>query len=106
MAPVRETARESLLASGTGVFSTTPVAASGIGDAIQVSAGGQHTCALRMGNVVSCWGDDSAGQLGDGRSGMGVLSAVPVAVTGASGVASIAAGYSSTCALLPVAATL
>ena len=31
-----------------------------------------------MGNVVSCWGDDSAGQLGDGRSGMGVLSAVPV----------------------------
>ena len=38
-------------------------AACGGGDYIQVSAGGDHSCALRSDGSVVCWGDDEVGQL-------------------------------------------
>ena len=28
-----------------------------------MSAGGAHTCAIRVGGALACWGDDSKGQL-------------------------------------------
>ena len=33
---------------------------------LMVSAGGAHTCAPDIANVVWCWGDNSQGQIGQG----------------------------------------
>ena len=50
-----------------------PAVVSGLGDIVTIAAGDRHTCARTTGtgNVatpgpVFCWGDNSAGQLGDG----------------------------------------
>ena len=57
---------------GTGIRSPnfpyvvpTPTAVRGVAGATAVSVGGGHSCALRSGKV-SCWGDNSLGQLGRG----------------------------------------
>ena len=67
-----------------------------VNDAIDVSAGAHHTCALRKNGSVWCWGDNHNGQLGEGTTGN---LAVPVPVTGFTNAASLAAGQTSTCAL-------
>lgn len=41
-----------------------PQPASGVDDAVQLSAGGSHTCVLTMSNTVRCWGNNAMGQLG------------------------------------------
>jgi len=40
----------------------------GLSDVAAVAAGGDETCALRSDETIACWGNDSYGQLGDGRS--------------------------------------
>lgn len=79
-----------------------PVA--GIDDAIAVSAGLTHTCVLHSDSTVSCWGDNSYGQLGNGETGDGrednsADSVVPVQVKNITDAISIAAGPGYTCAL-------
>jgi alpha-tubulin suppressor-like RCC1 family protein len=66
--------------------------------------GGSQTCIVTSGGGVSCWGDNSAGQLGSGS--MIGLSPTPVAVSGlGSGVQSVAAsGEDHACALLATGA--
>ena len=65
-----------------------------------VAAGGAHACALAAGQTVKCWGLDNAGQLGNGKSGNGLVSKTPVSVVGLKGVSAVTAGDSHTCALL------
>lgn len=61
----------------------------------QVVAGGYHTCARVVGGDVWCWGDNSAGQLGDGTN---TSSNRAVRVAGLGGVTDLSAGFAFTCA--------
>ena len=85
--------------SGYGKDSSVPVEVTGITDATQITAGNEHTCALRQTGTITCWGNNEYGQLGNGQSGYGKDSSVPVEVTGITDATQITAGDGHTCAL-------
>ena len=88
------------LGNGNNISSNTPQTVSGITDAIAIAAGAYHTCAITASggsDNVKCWGNDAAGQLGDGSN---TASNVPVAVFNLPAPATaIAAGSSHTCVI-------
>ena len=103
------------LGDGTTTSSSSPVQASGvtgakalaIGLAYTVASWGNHTCAVLTSGGVDCWGYNGYGELGNGTSGPGHDSSVPVSVSGLSGAVAVTATYSefstgggTTCALL------
>ena len=87
----------------------------GITDAIQITAGSSHTCALRQTGNITCWGLNRAGQLGNGQRDYGRFCAlyqdgtttcrgsIPVEVLGITDATQITAGSGDfgdhTCAL-------
>lgn len=93
------------LGAAGSLESATPIAVTGITDAIAISAapGGTHACALRTGGVVSCWGSNASGQLGDGTTdastepldAMNLPAAIAVAAGGLDD-----SGRGHTCAIL------
>ena len=66
---------------------------------ISITAGGEHSCTLREGGIISCWGNNYSGQLGNGRSGENADSSVPVQVEGIENTTAITAGNLHSCAL-------
>ena len=91
---------------GNGSYDTisSPVdviAAEGSSDSlfgmVQISSGGDHTCALTTSQKVVCWGDRNYGQLGLGVSNAN--SAAPVMLPSLSGIVQISSGGKHTCAL-------
>ena len=81
---------------GDTAHSPTPMRVEGVDDALGVSAGESHACALRRGGRVACWGRNRYGQVGDGTTDD---RARPVAVD-LVGVAQIETGRDHTCARL------
>lgn len=61
-----------------------------------ITAGYAHTCARSTGGAVHCWGDNSAGQLGNGGN---ANSSLPVVAGGGLQFSAVSAGYSHTCGL-------
>lgn len=84
------------LGDGTTTNSSTPVAVSGLTDAVAIAAGNVHTCALKSNGTVACWGSNGGGSLGDGTT---TDRHTPVAVAGLANVVAITAGLGDTCAL-------
>ncbi|MEX2237779.1 MAG: hypothetical protein WEB00_09620, partial [Dehalococcoidia bacterium] len=80
--------------------SATPVAVSGLSGVMAIAAGGFHSLALLSDGSVRAWGFDGSGQLGDG--GTNTNQPTPVAVSGLSGVAAIAAGLYHSLAIIPL----
>lgn len=84
---------------GTGSalpFSAVPVSPIGITDAVAVSVGALHACALNADGTVACWGANGFGQLGNGAT---TGSNVPVSVQPLLDAESISAGDVATCAV-------
>jgi len=75
----------------------TPVAAHGVIDAVAVATGFAHSCALLVDGTVRCWGDNGAGQLGDGTT---TTRRLPAPVNGLTNAIAISGGNAHTCALL------
>ncbi|MBU2644620.1 hypothetical protein KKI24_07930 [bacterium] len=75
---------------------STPTTVSGISNAVQVSSGKAHTCALLSDATMKCWGYNSNGQLGDGGT---TTQDSPVVVSGVSSVTSVSVGGNTSCAV-------
>ncbi len=87
------------IGDGAGGFRrTTASTVAGLSDAVSITTGSAHACAVRSTGVVQCWGSCNSGQLGDGRTD-GSASA-PSDVVGLTGAVAVDAGAAHTCALL------
>ena len=65
---------------GTTTNRLTPTAVTGLdSDVTAITGGTRHTCALLATGAVTCWGDNTDGQLGDGTTANRLT---PTAVTG------------------------
>ncbi len=95
------------LGDGTTTNRSVPVTVTtGAGTALsgitQISLDFQHSCAMLVDTTARCWGNNAAGQLGDGTT---TNRSVPVAVTTSagtalSGITQISAANFHTCAVL------
>lgn len=86
------------LGDGSTVERDVPTPVVGLSSGVLgVSTSGGSTCAILSGGALKCWGNNEAGQLGDGST---QDSAVPVDVVGlSSGVVSVSVGGGSACAV-------
>lgn len=86
------------LGNGTTSPTTSPVQVTSLGTGVvDVAAGENHTCARKGDGTLWCWGDNWAGQVGDGTPPG--LKASPVQVTAlGTGVVEVATGGNHTCA--------
>jgi hypothetical protein len=88
--------------STSSAFTSTPVQVMNVTGATALAAGARFECALLSGGTVSCWGQDTFGQLGGPEDGgaYGSYSSTPMAVENVTTATAIAAGATHACALL------
>jgi alpha-tubulin suppressor-like RCC1 family protein len=90
------------ITGGSEEVQSTPGEVKGIRKATQVSAAGYDTCALLSSGHIDCWGENSAGQLGNGSESTD--QDAPVEVKGVVDGTQISTGVDYSCALLSSAA--
>ena len=95
------------LGNGASNSSNLPVdvlegASAYLSGVIEISCGGEHTCALLSNGQVKCWGSNGYGQLGDGSNSNSPwpINVLDGSGTYLSGVIDISAGYFHTCAVM------
>ncbi|WP_394823035.1 RCC1 domain-containing protein [Pendulispora albinea] len=76
---------------------TAPREVPGLTDAVEIAAGGKHTCARRANGSVACWGYNYFGQLGNGST-RPTRAAEPQAVRALTNAVEIGLGRYHTCA--------
>ena len=78
-----------------------PVQVSNLDDAVEISAGWNHTCARRADGTIACWGLNGDGATGYGQLGDGTLddASTPVGVVGIDDAIAVGAGGWTTCAV-------
>lgn len=83
-----------------GATSLAPVDVPALGDAIQLSAGSAHTCAVKASGRIACWGQNLYGQLGNGPPSnlLDEPQSLPVMVQKVDDAAEVAAGEGHSCA--------
>ncbi len=74
----------------------TPERVAGQGSYVEIKLGNAHGCARRVDGRVECWGDNSAGQLGDGTN---TSRSSPAPVSGERRFTSVAVGAVHSCAI-------
>jgi len=87
------------LGDGTLSSRPQPVSVLSLSGAISAAAGTSHTCALLSDGNVSCWGDDSLGQLGLGDLVPTDRNTGGFIVQGISNFSGLAAGGFTTCGI-------
>ena len=87
------------LGNGGTSNSNTPVAVSGLSNAVTVTTGYRHSCAVTSSGSVMCWGLGNYGQLGNGGTDNSNL---PVTVSGLNNAIAVSAGLYHTCALTSI----
>jgi alpha-tubulin suppressor-like RCC1 family protein len=83
------------LGTGSSARHRLPVLVANVANAVQVSAGLDHTCAMIATRVLRCWGLGTSGQLGDDAY---ASSDTEVQVRGVSNALQVSAGGYQTCA--------
>ncbi|MCC6707925.1 MAG: RCC1 repeat-containing protein [Gammaproteobacteria bacterium] len=83
-----------------GADRLTSVSVDGLTNAVGITAGFGHTCALLANGTGRCWGDNFSGQLGTASTNAASIFITPVAVSGLANATSISAGRNHTCAVL------
>jgi alpha-tubulin suppressor-like RCC1 family protein len=73
----------------TGNSIGTPVQVIGLANVVAIAGGASHSLAMKSDGTIWAWGDNSAGELGNGNT---TNSSTPVQVAGFSGAVAIAAG--------------
>jgi hypothetical protein len=73
------------------------VSVAGLNNAVAITAGGEHTCALLADGTARCWGYNGFGQLGDGTTSSQSL---PDTVIGLINTGGIAGGEFHTCGVV------
>ena len=86
-------------ASGSAAPQPTPAPVTALDEAIAVTAGQYHACALRRDGDVRCWGYGAWGTLGRGDGGTGGPQPIAADVAGLDDARAIAAAGNTTCAL-------
>lgn len=89
--------------TGSGAITMTqvwPATVTGLTNVASISSGREHTCAVVVGGNLTCWGDNTYGQLGDGTDTANkVESLVSVHRPGVTSVTAVAATTHATCAI-------
>ena len=89
---------EGRLGDGTTVqYSAVPVTVSGLTNAVAITGGGGHACAVLADGRVQCWGSNHSGELGNESR---ISSPIPVTVSGLTNAVAEASGLGHSCAVL------